>query len=238
MTAMGLAYIHRHDDSAICFDGGCGQYTGPADGWRPAERQAIIDASEVDLTKLRFGECRDCGQPAGNPVDAIVAQATELDPAAFAELRFRLNMLAEIEDYGLEDGQGTVAIVYGRNGKYRIDAKGEAWDDYADALDHARILYVDEALDPERTPLVFIALRTGLRLELPVITDIDARWDRAPQPDHVAWWQYAKGAVGVEAFCALCGGICNPGGADDMTHGVRDDGEPCGGPLVPVAWWA
>lgn len=47
----GLAYIHRHDDSAICFDRSCPEYTGPMDGWRPAEHEAIVASCGVDLTR-------------------------------------------------------------------------------------------------------------------------------------------------------------------------------------------
>jgi|SRR5215831_12430677 len=57
--SMGLRFIHRHDDSAICFESGCEQYAGPASGWRPEEAEAIRASAGVDLTRRHAALVRE-----------------------------------------------------------------------------------------------------------------------------------------------------------------------------------
>ena len=176
-----------------------------------------------------------------NPVDEIVAQAMKLDGASFDELRTRLADMYDVIGYtGLPDGG---VIVYDGE-RYTSSLDGSptdqtGFDEYCDALDRLRVA-IDDALilNPDDVPLTFVSMVTGVKIELPPLSDISVNFDRPAKPEHAEFWRLAEGATGVEAFCALCGECFNPHGADDMTHGQRaSDEQPCGGPGVPVGWW-
>jgi hypothetical protein len=204
--------------------------------------------------KIRNGECRECGyRPSrteeigerllyGNDVtvDDLCALATQLPTGAqFDELRYRLNALSERETVEFPAG---LTIVLGLNERYRLvengDDIGSDKDTYSEALAEAREHVSRTALpgDSLAVPVRFISEITGLVVECPLaLNEIAESWERPPF-DMSVWASYA-GSV-VEAFCWLCGEICNPTGRDDSTHGQRQrDEQPCGGPLQIVGGW-
>jgi hypothetical protein len=89
-----------------------------------------------------------------------------------------------------------------------------------------------------QTEVFYMARATGLIIKFPVpLAEVRQDWDRPVSPEHAAWYASLGPHTGVEALCLLCGQTCNPDGPGDMTHGRRDDGQPCGGPLVPLGAW-
>lgn len=43
--------------------------------------------------------------------------------------------------------------------------------------------------------------------------------------------------VGYEAICGLCWETFNPAGHDDLIHGFKENGEPCGGVGTMMGAW-
>jgi hypothetical protein len=194
--------------------------------------------------KIRGGSCRDCGQVPPSPVDALMAEINKLSGAEFDELRTRVDRIAMLNAYGLEEFGDAVVLVLGHDAMWRIDQldaaddpEGHSFASYPEALAEVRRIFTADSLDPERVKVVVYSLLTGNRIDLPPLPEIEARWDRAVLAEHERFFALAAGAGTVEAFCALCGESCNPHGPDDMTHLERADGEPCGGPLMPSGWW-
>lgn len=85
----------------------------------------------------------------------------------------------------------------------------------------------------------------GLIVKFPCpLADVRQDWDRPARLDDQLWWASLPYHIGVEALCLLCGQTFNPGGPDDLTHGVTQAGdpltgtdEPCGGPGALLGAW-
>jgi len=76
------------------------------------------------------------------------------------------------------------------------------------------------------------------------LAEVREDFARPARMDDLIWHASLGPHLGLEALCLLCGATFNPAGPDDLTHGVRLEGDeftgrevPCGGPGVFLGAW-